>query len=123
MKRTSFSCSLVFSQDKISSMRPSTNAARGRLISGVSIEPRLIHKLVKPRKVVRSRSADKMGIDKLSIAKAQPEINAGRTDVLRVADAAVRWKLRCFDLCDGCGYESAIFLALLFSNGSPQILN
>src|SRR5882757_3974551 len=105
-------------------MRPSTNAARGRLLSGVSIKPLLlIHKLLKPRKVVRSQSADQMGIDKLLIVQAKPEIGTAHTAVLRKADAAVRRKLGCFNLSDRGSYETAIFLALLFRNGSPQILN
>src|SRR5258705_6069482 len=95
-----------FSHDKISSIRPSTNAARGRLISGVSIKPRLIHKLVKPREVVRSRSTDKIRIDKLLITEAQPEIGAAHTAALRVSDAAVRWKLGCFNLSDSVGATS-----------------
>ena len=44
---------LGFSHYRISSILPSTNTARRRLISGVTSISPFIHKLVKPGKIIR----------------------------------------------------------------------
>jgi len=59
--------SFDFSHDKISLILPSMNTARWRFISGVTTNPRLIHKLVQSGKVVPSCGPNEICIDQLLI--------------------------------------------------------
>src|SRR5208283_4837558 len=122
-KRTSLSCSLTFSQDKISSILPSTNTARCRLISGVTISPLLIHKLVKPGKVARSRCKGKTGFDQCLVIETEPKVRAAHAAVLGKADPAVGRELSGLNLADyGCN-KSAEFQALLFRDRGFEVLD
>src|SRR6516162_195098 len=122
-KRVSFSCSLARSQDRISSIRPSTKTARFRLISGVSMAPRLIHKLVQPSKVVPSRCPNQIDIYQLLIIEAQTDVRAVRAAVLGKTNTAMERELRGLNLADGIGQQSTEFGSLFFRDGGSQILN
>src|SRR6266852_4820495 len=61
--RASRSCSLVFSQVKISSILPRTKTPRRRFNSGATAARPLIHKLVKPIKIARSCLAHEIRVD------------------------------------------------------------
>src|SRR6266480_837205 len=98
------SCSFVFSHARISSILPSTNKARRRLSFGGSIARPLIHKLVKPIKVARSRFSNEVRRYELFVAEAEPQMRAAHASVPRKPNAAVRIEVsrlnlvyRCFD--------------------------
>src|SRR5215470_5089976 len=87
--RRSRSCSFVFSHARISSILPSTNKARRRLIFGDGIGRPLIHKLVKPIKVARPRFSDEVGRYQLFVAEAESQMRAAHASVPRKPNAAV----------------------------------
>src|SRR5215472_7508087 len=117
------SCSFVFSQDRISSILPSTNKARRRLSFGDVIGRPLIHKLVNPIKVARPRFSDEVGCHELLVVETEPQVRATHASVLRKPDTAVGIEIRCLDLVYCRLYQPAKFLTLLLGNRCPQILN
>ena len=119
----SFSCSFDFSQDKISSILPSTKTARRRLISGVTIATQLIHKLVKPGKLIPSRCANQIRIDQLLIVETEANMRTARAAVLRKPDTTVERELRGLDLADRRCQKATKFQSLFFRDKGFQILD
>src|SRR5229473_271572 len=123
MKRSSRSCSLACSQDRISSIFPRTTKARRRLISGDTRVRPLIHKLVKPIKVAGSWFSNKVRADQFLVTQTEAQMRAAHTSVLGKTDAAVGKELARFDLANGCFDQATVLPALFFRNGAFQILN
>src|SRR5579864_5820721 len=98
----------------ISSILAKTNTARLRLSVGATIGTLLIHKLVKPIKVARSWPADQVCFNELRIIKAQTQMRAAHTAVIRETDPAVRGEMPRFQLMDRRLNQPAEFFALLF---------
>src|ERR1019366_4321592 len=99
--RTSRSCSLTLSHARISLILSKTNKARRRSSFGAAIGNPLIHKLVKPIKVARSRTTDEVRVDQLLVIEAETQVRAADAAVLRETNTAVTSKLACFDLTGG----------------------
>jgi len=84
-----FSRSFAFSQAKISSILSRTNNARRRLSFGDIIGNPLVHKLVKPIKVARSRPTDQVRFNQLLVIEAETQMSAAHTAVLWEPNPAV----------------------------------
>src|SRR6201981_3730119 len=123
MKRSSRSCSLVCSQDRISSIFPRTTQARRRLISGDTRARPLIQKLVKPIKIAGSWFSNQVRADQFLVTQTEAQMRTAQASVLREADAAVRRELARFDLANGRFDEATVVPALFFRNSCLQILN
>src|SRR3954451_17226570 len=79
-------------------------------------------KLVKPINLVSSRTTHQADVDQRRLIKTEPLAGAGNTTVLRETDARVRQEEPRLDLADGLADQGSVFLALLFSDGGPQVL-
>lgn len=87
------------------------------------MDPLLIHKVVKPGKVVPSRRADEAGLDQPLVAQAKTKMRTANATVLWKPYTAVGWKLGCFDLIDGCREETTEFQALFLGDRGLEVLN
>src|SRR5208283_5650654 len=88
--------------------------ARLRLSSGGIGAPRLIHKLVKPGKVVPSCRPNETRIDQPLIVETETDMGTADATVLGKADSAVGGELGGLNLADCGSDEVAKFQALLF---------
>jgi len=94
-----------------------------RLSSGGAIGNPLIHKFVKPIKVARFRPTDQVRFNQLLVTKAEPQIRAAHTAVLREADTAVGGEKSRFKLMDGRLNQTAEFTALFLRDRGFQVLD
>src|SRR5207245_9702634 len=83
----------------------------------------LIHKLVKPIKVARSRTTNKFRLNKLLVSETQPQLRATDAAVPRETDAAVRQELASFNMAGRRLDHTAELLSLLVRAGGLEVLN
>src|SRR5277367_1231457 len=101
----------------MSSILPSRNRARRRLNFG-DIDGFLVIKLVKPIKILCSRTPYKTGVGQLLLSQAKSNIRTAAAGVLREADATVRQEVCRLDSSDRVLDQIAKFRSLLVGNRS-----
>ena len=83
----------------------------------------LIHKFVKPIKVARSRPTDQIRFNQLLVTKAETQMRAADTAVLRETDPAVGGEKPRFKLMDGRLNQTAELPALFLRDRGLQVLD